>query len=185
MDIGTQAEVVLRKAGYETWPWTGAAVPCVCFENEVVVGFVHAFTTGDALLEGWRKAQEIALARYALVLRIAGDKAWNVYSVFVAEEPSATRQREIERIEEDLTQTRKIARVGVQTVAELTRVLLPLLPVISQPVIGPADYEARLQNRLKDVSREAVTAFLGAVDATDVARILWVDVPRAREMLGF
>jgi hypothetical protein len=37
MDIGTQSEVVLREAGYETWPSTGGPVPCVCFENESIL----------------------------------------------------------------------------------------------------------------------------------------------------
>jgi hypothetical protein len=172
MDIETQAEILLREAGYETWPWGGGPVPVVCFENEAVVGFIHVFGTSDGLLEDWQKAQEVTLARHAPALRLAGEKAWNVYSVFIAGDGPGARMRDIEQIEEDFRQTRKIARAGVQTGSDLTKVLLPLLPIISQPVIAGTDYQARLQTRLKDVSPEAVAAFLGPIEAADVARIL-------------
>jgi hypothetical protein len=172
MDIGMQAEVVLRQAGYETWPWLSGPTPAVCFENEAVAGFLHAFDTGEALLAGWRGAQDVALARHASALRIAGDKAWNIYSVLLAREASPELAREIERIEEDFSMTRKIARAGIQSAQDLTRALLPLLPLISQPTIIDADYDAQLRDRLKDVPVHAVTAFLGPVDPADVARIL-------------
>jgi hypothetical protein len=172
MDIGMQAEVVLRQAGYETWPWLSGPTPAVCFENEAVVGFLHAFDTGEALLAGWRGAQDAALARYAPALRIAGDKAWNVYSVFLTSGASPELKREIEMIEEDFSMTRKIAHAGIQSAADLTRALLPLLPLISQPTIMDADYDARLRDRLKDVPFDAITAFLGPIEPAEVARIL-------------
>src|SRR5436853_7183694 len=114
MDIETQAEMLLRQAGYETWPSKGGPVPCICFENEAVAGFIHIFATSDELLGGWREAQESALARHTPALRVAGEKAWNIYSVFVAAEAGTIRTRDIERIEEDFTRTRKIARAGLQ-----------------------------------------------------------------------
>jgi hypothetical protein len=147
MDIGTQAEVILREAGYDTWPWLGGDVPAICFENEAVLGFLHAFESGEALLSGWRDVQHAALARHAAALRIAGAKAWNVYSVFLTREPSPPLAHDIERIEEDFSLTRKIARAGVHTATDLTKVLLPLLPIRSQPVISETDYERRLRDR--------------------------------------
>lgn len=177
MNIETQTEVALREAGYETWPWSGGHEPVVCFESEALIGFVHMFPTGADLLQKWQNAQQIALARHAAPLRAAGGKAWNVYSVFLATDlPSPSLARRIERIEEDFSIARKIARVGVRTVADLNHALLPLLPVKSRPVIAAADYPARLRSHLRDLPFETVEAFLGSASVADVARIL-TDAP--------
>jgi outer membrane protein TolC len=68
----------------------------------------------------------VVLSRHTAALRAAGAKAWNVYSVFLIAEQVSSRQRAIERIEEDYALTRKIARVGVRTPDDLERALLPL-----------------------------------------------------------
>jgi hypothetical protein len=173
MDIGRQAEIVLRQAGYDTWPWGGGPASTVCFENEVIVGFVHVFSDPDALRVGWSTAQEIALARYATALRIAGDKAWNVYSVFLTEKAAPPHlARDIECIQEDFAMTRKIAGVGIATTIDITRVLLPLLPIQSRPVVEAGDYIQRLQTHLTDLPYEAVEGFLGRAEPTDIIAIL-------------
>src|ERR1035441_10670968 len=107
MDIYTQAEVVLREAGYDTWQSEGGAQVVTCFESQSVVGFVHVFDTCDGLLKRWRDSQQVVLNRYAAALRPAGVKAWNVYSVFLTAAVGAPPQVfEIERIEEDFALTR-------------------------------------------------------------------------------
>lgn len=176
MEIQTQAEVLLREAGYETWSWSGGDVPVCCFENATVIGFLHVFESGEGVRSGWSEAQRVTLAGHAPSLRAAGSKAWNVYAVFLSGDPAPGLSREIERIEEDFALTRKIARIGIRTTADLHRALLPLLPLLGAPVIGAADYTARLRARMKDVPAEAVEAFLGSVDAGVVTRIL-VDGP--------
>ena len=65
MDIFTQAEILLRDAQYETWTWTGPAGPVTCFENAALMGFVHVFDSGDALLGAWKENQHFALSRHA------------------------------------------------------------------------------------------------------------------------
>jgi hypothetical protein len=172
MDISTQAEIDLREADYETWTWSGGMVPVVCFENQATIGFLHVFLSADKLLADWEQAQKVVLSRYTAALRSAGAKAWNVYSVFLTHEVSPTLVRRIERIEEDFTMARKIARVGIKTNEDLIGALLPLLPVRAQPSIGKTDYEERLRSRLQDVPDEALEAFLGRVSPIDVARIL-------------
>jgi len=98
MDIATQAEIVLREAGYDTWAWTGASTEVTCFENTAIIGFVHVFRSPDELLERWEAAQQVVLSRHSAALRSAGAKAWNVYSVLLAEEPTPSLQRAVERI---------------------------------------------------------------------------------------
>lgn len=172
MDIATQAEVVLREAGYETWPWTGASPSVTCFENAALIGFVHVFSSADELLARWEAAQQAVLSRHSAALRAAGAKAWNVYSVFLAEEQAPTQQRAVERIEENFALTRKIARAGVRTQDDVERALLPLTAVKAQPILSDTDFQDRLRARLKDVSADVLTAFLGGTSAEEVAKIL-------------
>lgn len=172
MDIATQAEVLLRGAGYETWTWTGATPAVICFENAALIGFVHVFPTANDLLTRWQEAQTSALSRHGPALRAAGAKAWNVYSVFLTEEQTSIQQRAVERIEEDFTLTRKIVRAGVRTQDDLERTLLPLTAIRAQPLISETDFEDRLRSRLKNVSPDVLTAFLGPIPAEEVARIL-------------
>ena len=99
MDIGTQSEIVLREAGYQTWAWTGASPPVICFESAALIGFVYVFPTARELLETWEAAQQRVLSRHAPALRTAGAKAWNVYSVLLTSELSPTFQRRVEQLE--------------------------------------------------------------------------------------
>ena len=172
MDIATQIETLLRGAGYETWPWTDETSAVTCFENAALIGFVHVFSSAEELLARWESAQHTVLSRHGEALRAAGAKAWNVYSVFLAEEGTHSEQRSVDRIEENFTLTRKIARAGVRTQDDVEHALQPLTTVKAQPVLSDTDFEDRLRSRLKDVSTDALAAFLGGGDAEEVARML-------------
>jgi len=172
MKIETQAEIVLREAGYTTYPPERLPISVLRFENEALIGFLYDFASADELLGVWRQAQSQTLARYQSTLRLAGDKAWNIYSVFLCQDASPELAPQIERIEEDFSLTRKIARGGIRVPADLRWALLPLLPISSHVTAVESDYISRLHNRLKDVTPEAVAAFLGASTAIEVARIL-------------
>jgi hypothetical protein len=172
MDIEIQTEILLRESGYETWTWTGATPAVICFENAALIGFVHVFQSANDLLMRWQEVQNTVLSYHGAALRAAGAKAWNVYSVFLTEEQAPTQQRAVERIEEDFALTRKIARASVRTKDDLERTLLPLITLRAQPLISDTDFEDRLRARLKDVSPDALTAFLGAASPDEVARIL-------------
>lgn len=172
MDIFTQAEILLRDAQYETWAWTGSVGLVTCFENAALMGFVHVFDSADILLSTWKENQHIALARHAASLRAAGAKAWNVYSVFLTPDKDTRRGREIERIEEDFSLTRKIARASITTPDDVENVLLPLLSIRSKPLLGASNFETRLRTRLKEIPPDAVTAFLSDTTPAEIARIL-------------
>lgn len=172
MDIGTQSEIILREGGYNTWAWTGASPPVICFENATLVGFIHIFGSAEDLLTSWEAAQQRILARHAAALRAAGNKAWNVYSVFLTSELSPARQREIEKLEEDFTLTRKIARTAIQSLEDLEVVLMPLVPIRSQPLLDNTAVADRLRTRAKEVPVQALEAFLADLTPEDVAEIL-------------
>jgi len=172
MDIFIQAEILLRDAKYETWTWSGSAGPVTCFESAALMGFVHIFDSADALLGAWKENEQIALARHAVSLRAAGAKAWNVYSVFLTPDQEAHRGREIERIDENFSLTRKIARASITTPDDVEKALLPLLSIRSKPLLGASNFETRLRTRLKDIPPDAVTAFLSETTPAEIARIL-------------
>jgi hypothetical protein len=172
MDIATQAEIYLREAGYETWAWTGLSPGVTCFENSTLVGFIHVFNTAEELLVHWEERQQRVLSRHAAALRLAGAKAWNVYSVLVTSEMAPNLQRQVERLEEDFTLTRKIARTAIQTIEDLTHALMPLAPIKAQPLLENAHVGDRLLSRAKDVPQVALNAFLGALGAEEIAEIL-------------
>jgi hypothetical protein len=172
MDIGTQSEIVLRESGYQTWAWTGASPPVICFENTTVAGFVHVFPTAQELLATWEAAQQRVLSRHAPAFRAAGAKAWNVYSVLLTSELAPALQRRVERLEEDFSLTRKIARTAIQTPEDVTNALLPLGPIRAQPLLEGADVASRIRTRATDLPIEALNAFLGDGTPDDVVEIL-------------
>lgn len=172
MDILTQAEIALRNAQYETWSWAGSFGKAISFESAAIMGFVHVFDSADALLGLWQDTQRSALARHAASFRGAGPKAWNVYSVFLTHQRAPSLVRAIERIEEDFSHTRKIARTAVTAAEDVERALLPLIGIRAHPLLEASNFEERIRARLKDVPLDAVTAFLNDTPATDVARIL-------------
>jgi hypothetical protein len=172
MDIGTQAEVYLREAGYDTWTWSGTSPAVICFENSTLVGFLHVFTTAADLMAKWEEAQLRVLSRYSAALRAGGAKAWNVYSVFLTSEKAPKFKRPVERLEEDFTLTRKIARTEIQTVEDISHVLMPLVPIKAQPLLENANVADRLRSRAKDVPAAALTAFLGSPTPDEIAEIL-------------
>jgi hypothetical protein len=176
MEIHTQSEIVLREGGYDTWQAEVGGQVITCFESQSVAGFIHVFDTCGSLLDGWRNAQQAVLNRYAAALRPTGVKAWNVYSVFLTPETGTVSQGfEIERIEEDFTLTRKIARSKVTIAADVSSALQPLLPIAAWTDVAVTDYQTQLRKRLSEIDEKVTVAFLGNQPASEVAALL-VDV---------
>ena len=167
MDILHQVEIVLRDAGY-----TRSLPRALCKIR-------HMFRERNAdrvcpRVNQWEAGQAAVLKQYNVALRNARDKAWNVYSIFLTDDAESSRQRAIERLEENFALTRKIARGGIRTNKDVEHVLLPLTSVQAQPSLGATDFEDRLRVRLKEASSDAVTAFLSETVANEVAHILEV-----------
>lgn len=172
IDIATQSEIFLREAGYATWSWSGASPPVVCLENGTIVGFLHVFGTASELLARWEEVQGRVLGRHAALLRAAGAKAWNVYSIFLTGEQASDLTRAVERLEEDFSLTRKIARTGIQVNEDLSHALIPLAPIGAKPMLENASVDDRLRARAKDLPPSALNAFLGTSSAAEVADLL-------------
>jgi hypothetical protein len=123
------------------------------------------------MIDRWRETEAMLLARYAAQFRAAGDKAWNVYLVFVTEaRGSIEERREVRWIEEDLERTRKITATGVVAREDVVKALLPLLPIMAKPVLAPEDSMQRLLRRIEVISPQVRDVALDtSVSPTEVA----------------
>jgi hypothetical protein len=149
LDLVDEAQATLGLAEYATSRFDGLPVPVVLFEDQTTVGFIYLFGSAAALLERWRDLEQAALTAQSVRLRAAGKKAWNIYSIFLTEaEATSDESHRIQRIEEDLVSTRKIARARIQTSADLREALAPLLPLQSGSSEQPERYDQRLREAI-------------------------------------
>ncbi len=156
IDLVSTVQGVLQDARFTTRLTTLNRLPVVCFEDEVLMGFVSIFDTSASLLSDWRATETSLLRRYAPSLRDAGDKAWNVYSIFLCSASAVeNEERAVRWIEEDLEQTRKLAACGISNRDDLMRALLPILPLQYQPALEPEDLTNRLKQRIRTIAPKA------------------------------
>jgi hypothetical protein len=177
VEIRAVAQFLLQDANYSVSLWRDDFGPVTRFEDASVMGFVYEFGSVLDLLSNHRERERAVLAAHAHVLRAAGRKAWNVYSVFLAEEVGTEDlARQVLAIEEDLQMTRKIARIGVTSEASLRVALLPLLPISSQSHVESDDYVTRVSMALANVASESVSkAFFGDVTTAEIIRMMMTE----------
>jgi hypothetical protein len=175
-DLRSPVQVVLQGAGYETWLFSVEALPIIGFEDSAVMGFVCLFEDVPSLLRRWRELETKLLTGHAPSLQKAGEKTWNVYSVFFSSAGAdQTQLREIRWIEEDLERTRKIAACGLTSRDEIVTALLPLLPIQRQPLLDSEDFDItqRLKKRIASIAPDAANAVLDkTVTPAEVVRLL-------------
>ena len=173
-DLVSNIHIVLQDARYETWDDSAGEIQTVGFEDDAVMGFVCVFDNPRDLVARWPVAEAALLAKHATRLRGAGDKAWNVYCAFVTPaRASDDERREIRWIEEDLERTRKVTAAGLLTREDVTNALLPLLPIVSKPVLAHEDPGQRLRRRIAAIAPGIEdTALDPNVSAQDVVRRL-------------
>lgn len=176
MNLKSQLQIVLQEAGYQTWLTAVNKLGTIGFEDDSVMGFACIFETAEALLHKWRDVETAWLNANVLSLQKAGDKTWNVYSIFLCDERTTeVQKREINWIEEDLARTRKIAASGIADRESLIIALLPLLPLQFQPILDSEDFDLtqRLRKRIRDIAPSIEAVGLDdKVSPSEVARLL-------------
>ena len=173
LELLDEAQATLRSAGYATSPIRGLSVPVALFEDETIVGFIYLFESAAALLDRWRDLEQAALTAQSVRLRAAGSKAWNVYSLFLTQsEAGGDAAYDMQRIEEDLVGTRKIARAGIQTATDLREALGPLLPLLSGASEQFEGYDVRLRDAIHTLTAAEMGILFGGDDPKMLARKL-------------
>jgi hypothetical protein len=165
---------ILEESGYTVRLFRQQSLDVLRFEDDSLMGCIFDFPNPTALLSSWRDAEDGFLRANANRFRLAGEKAWNVYCVFLtALDDDERKRREIKRIEEDLNRTRKLAIAGVSNKQLLTDALLPLLSLQQKPVLETENYEERLRRRLaRTISPLVENAAERSSNPEDVAKIL-------------
>jgi len=144
---------VLEDAKYQTWQMDFAGLSCLGFEDENILGVVAEFNSPQDLLDGWLGCEDSILARYGSNFRQAGEKAWNVYTVFLtSQQPTDSQARAIRAIEEDLQQTRKLAAHSLNSHQSVRLALLPILPLGPRPELSAINASARLAKRIENLA---------------------------------
>ena len=162
---------ILHSAGYRLQNISPDSTEFV-FEASNIIGVIFAFESADALIGSWESAQTSFLQRYGMHIRRSGEKAWNVYSIFMtSDEPNETTCNNVASIEEDFTGTRKIARTGIRSRLALVNALLPVLPLQYRLALQYEEPQMQLRARI-ELPEEAVDALLRKENAFELVRIL-------------
>jgi hypothetical protein len=179
-DLKPILQALLQDAGYKTWLVALDKYEAVAFEDDATMGFVSIFETGAELLKEWQNLETKFLMNFSLALKKAGDKTWNVYSVFLcAAHAVEDEARAIRWIEEDLQRTRKVTGLVPNGRRDVVTALLPLLPIQYQPRLNTDDFNLtqRLKRRIGSIAPAAEQAALDqGVTATEVVRLLGAEL---------
>ena len=174
-DLITDSAEILVAAGYAVERISTPKREALAFENSVCLGFVFAYNTTEQLLREWADDSTGVISRYGLSLRGAGEKAWNVYIVLISGgRKNETLQASLTELEEDLVGTRKIARDGISSTADLRSAFLALLPIQSAPKLEAVDMPFEIRMRSSDVDPKGIDAFLSTADESLVLQVLEV-----------
>lgn len=171
MDLLHDVEAVLVGSGYETRV-ASAPENSLYFEDESLFGYCLIHRSVAELIANWSSSQDIFLTTHAPSLRRADQKAWNCYSVHLTDVRATTEElRDLFAIEEDFRSTRKIARAGIASTADLTRALFPILPLQNTVRIRSTDSQKDLSARLHWPAA-ATRALLGTGSVHDILELL-------------
>ena len=173
-DLLSNMQIVLGEAGFTTQLISIDRSSGVCFENDSVMGFGSILEKPEEILMKWKDIETSLLTRYAPNFRAAGEKAWNVYTIFLCSlAPLSEVARQIRWIEEDLQRTRKIAVCGIASREDMIRALMPILPIQQQPILELEDATERLQRRIKTIAPKAANLVLDeSVPVAEAVRLL-------------
>lgn len=167
-------QIVLREAGFITHLISINRSSVLCFEDDALMGFGWVFNDASELLACWKTTEMSLLKQHAPRFRAAGEKAWNVYCVFLCvASADASQNRQVRWVEEDLERTRKIAACGLASHEDVVRALLPVLPLQHQPALQAEDVTDRLRRRIRTIAPKATDVALDeSVPVAEVVRLL-------------
>lgn len=149
MNILLETQNLLSKNNYIV-KTTDIYENALVFEDESIIGFAVVFDSIITIIDNWEKIQDKFLITYEGQLRKIPEKAWNVYTIYLAHELIDKSQKEkIYSIEEDLRGTRKIVITGIDTKIDIEKALLPILPIQKSVNMKIENYQQRLREGIE------------------------------------
>lgn len=173
IDMLTSSADLLTEARFITERASINGREALVFEDATVLGFLFTYGNPRELIGAWDEDASQAITDHQFGLRRAAQKAWNAYVVFLAAgDGDYANSAALAAIEEDLAGTRKIARAGIGSLADLRAALLPLLPLQSAPKLEAVDIVAEIRQRATELQPRAIDAFLSTAEETVVIQVL-------------
>ena len=124
------------------------------------------------LIDQWEGDMNRAISSYQFSLRRSGQKAWNLYAVFLARNLSQTNDLPpITQIEENLSSYRKIARANINDSIDVRNALLSLLPIQAAPQLEAVDLPLEIRHRATELSQRSIDAFLSTSDEAVILQV--------------
>ena len=158
MDLILEARSLLEESGYATQP-IEIGNKAFYFEDDAIMGFCVICESVEQLLRNWRVWQNNFLEKFADYFQSDSQKAWNIYSIYLATETAnADQVNELLKIEENFQQTRKIARANIKTKKDLSQSLLHLLPIKNVFKTESQNFEKILKDRISKDQKNLLTA---------------------------
>jgi hypothetical protein len=126
---------LVRDEHTRRWPTEAARV----FEDPFSVVAVVVFETWGALVAGWQEAQTTLVELISEHVASVEAKAWDGYLVLLTPSSHGGDQEAIDAIRYDMSRARKLVAAApeLQTISDVDRVLLPLLPLVADGEIEP------------------------------------------------
>jgi hypothetical protein len=102
-DILSVAQALLReRADYRTRLLPFGEQSLLSFEDESILGFCRLFPDAEVMLDEWHSTETALLNQYGSRFRLAREKAWNIYCVFLSDGAAdSASSREVGWIEEN------------------------------------------------------------------------------------
>lgn len=173
IDILHVARETLTQAGYSVDRVGSDARPALAFEGDAYLGFVFSYPNIPTLQALRVSDANQLIARFTPELRAAGEKAWNVYVVWLAGgDATDIQEAELALLEENLAGTRKVAVGGIQMASDVDAALANLLPLKTPPALNAVDVPAEIRSRTTELDPRAVQSFLSSASASQVAQAL-------------
>ncbi len=172
-DVLREAKSILKEAKYKVIPLREQEKDYLVFESNAIFGFVQAYDKVESLLSLWKDDKDRLLKKFAHQFRFAGPKAWNIYTVLLTGDTATEIQfHALQNIEENLSETRKIARSNLETSDDVRAGMLPLLPFAYISSLPPLDIREEILMRAQDLPKAGLDAFLSDVELSEVAQLL-------------
>ena len=162
--LGNQAYVAIGEDLRGKWPTESVRL----FEDRYGIVAVVVYDTWAELSSGWPEAQGALVTIISKHVSQAEPKAWDGYLVLMTTGPMAAQDSAIAaQIRYDVHRVRKLLATGddMRTVADVRRVLLPLLPLESVLQLADAESVLDLLPELlstKNIEPGAVEALISA-----------------------
>jgi len=174
IDILSVAQALLRESGYGTRLLPFGEGSLLSFEDESILGFCCVFPDAELILGEWQRTETALLHQYGGRFRVAREKAWNIYCVFLSDAAAdSVLTREVAWVEENQERTRKIAACSVSTREAVQRALLPLLRLQYSPALQVEGITERLLQRIEAIAPNAAKVALKEdVAPIEVVRLL-------------